>query len=110
MRRIAGVIVIVFVVSGLSAFPALAAAGGPWVVKDAAGHKLGTVRTVSSVKAVFVKGGRDAGEMNRTARGKWTRSGPDAGGWTRSTSTTQGCGASRRAWQIRGFSDPAPCR
>jgi hypothetical protein len=96
---------------GLAAFlvaPACAAAGGPWAVKNADGRKIGTVRTVSSTKAVFVKSGRDAGEMNRRGRGKWTAFGFLHGGMDAAHVHHAALWGKSPAWQLRGFAEYGP--
>jgi hypothetical protein len=88
--------------------PASALAGGPWAVKDADGQVIGTVRTVSSQKARVEVQGQDAGEINRTSRGKWTAFGFLSGHMEAVHIRHAALWGKTPAWQLRGFAEMGP--
>jgi len=96
------------VLAALLLAPAMAGAGGRWTVRDAQGEKIGTARTVSSKKAIVVHGGERAGEINRTAPGKWTAYGFLFGAMQAVHIWDAARWGGSPPWQLRGFAELGP--
>lgn len=94
--------------SVMLAVPAPSLAGGPWTVKDASGRTVGKVRTVSATKALVLVHGKAAGEVNRTARGKWTAFGFLTGHMEAIHIWHAAQWGGRPGWQLRGFAELGP--
>jgi hypothetical protein len=88
--------------------PTSAWAGGPWAVKDADGQSIGTVRTVSASKAKATVQGEAAGEINRTARGKWTAFTLRLGRVDAIHIHHAALWGQSPPWQLRGFAEMGP--
>lgn len=79
-----------------------------WAVKDAQGQRIGSVRTLSASKAKAFTRGLDAGEINRTASGKWTGFGFLSGHMEAVHVHHAALWGRRPAWQLRGFAEMGP--
>ena len=108
MHRSVGIAIAVVGLAALLVAPACAVAGGPWVVKNASGRETGSVRVVSATKAIYIKGGREAGEINRTGRGKWTAFTLRLGGVDAVHVHHAALWGKSPAWQLRGFAEMGP--
>jgi hypothetical protein len=108
-RSLAALVVVAAAIACVAlAAPAGAQAGGPWAVKDADGQNIGIVRTVSVQKARVSVQGEAAGEINRTARGKWTAYGFLTGHMEAIHIHHAALWGKSPAWQLRGFAEMGP--